>query len=250
MFVSEFHPSFTNKPGDDDVLWRYMDLARFLSLLEDEAIYFARADQMSDRWEGSFSQANVELRPQLYGELFKDMNRQYVGMRESGLRSTHISCWHESPVESAAMWDIYQREGRGVAVKTTWANLIASIGSDRSIFGGRVNYVDYRTTFIPEGNFFDRFMHKRLSFSHEREVRLIMMTGRSTPHPTEENTTIPLGPEPPVIPIPVDLKRLIQAVHVAPDAPDWVGDLIQKVCRRYGHVFSVLHSDLASDPIA
>jgi hypothetical protein len=146
VFVSEFHPSFTNKPGDDDVLWRYMDLARFLSLLEDEAIYFARADQMSDRWEGSFSQANVELRPQLYGELFEDMNRQYVGMRESGLRSTHINCWHESPVESAAMWDIYQREGRGVAVKTTWANLIASIGSDRSIFGGRVNYVDYMST--------------------------------------------------------------------------------------------------------
>ncbi|GKV71168.1 DUF2971 domain-containing protein [Pseudarthrobacter sp. NCCP-2145] len=249
MFVTEFHPSFTNQPENDDVLWRYMDLARFLSLLEDEAIYFARADQMSDKWEGSYSQANVDMRPQLYGELFEDMNRQYPIMHESGLKTTHVNCWHESPVESAAMWDIYQREGRGVAVRTTWKSLVASIGSDRSIFGGRVNYVDYRTTFIPEGNFFDRFMHKRLSFAHEREVRLIMMTGRSIPHPTEEHSAISLGPEPPVIPIPVDLKKLIQAVHVAPDAPDWVSDLIHKVCKRYGHGFGVRHSDLASDPI-
>jgi hypothetical protein len=39
----------TNLLGEDDVLWRYVDLARFLSVLEDEAVYFARADQMSDK---------------------------------------------------------------------------------------------------------------------------------------------------------------------------------------------------------
>lgn len=250
MFVSDFHPTFTNQPGEDDALWRYMDLARFLSLLEDEALYFARADQMSDKWEGSYSEVNLKLRPELYGDDFEMINRQLVDHRLSMRQRTHMNCWHESAEESAAMWEIYQREGRGVAIKTTWGDLTASLGSERRILGGRIKYADYKTTFIPEGITFEAFMHKRLSYAHEKEVRLIMMTGLSMPHPTEENTVISLGPEPPVIPIPVDLRRLIQEVYVAPDAPGWIGDLIDKLVKRFGYDFDVRQSDLATDPVA
>jgi len=250
MFSTDFHPSFINQPDGDAALWRYMDIARFVSLLEDKAIYFARADQMSDKWEGSFSQANVELRPQLYGEHFEVINVEAADRRISALRSMHMNCWHESSVESAAMWDIYQHEGRGVALRTDWASLTTSIGSDRTIFGARIKYADYHSTFIPEGNAFDAFMHKRLSFAHEREVRLIMMTGLSAPHPTEENSAIFLGPEPPVIPIPVDLEKLIHGIYVAPGSPRWIADLIEKLVKRYGYAFDVCHSDLATDPIA
>lgn len=34
-------------------LWRYMDLAKFLALLEDRALYFARADKLGDPFEGA-----------------------------------------------------------------------------------------------------------------------------------------------------------------------------------------------------
>jgi hypothetical protein len=112
-----------------------------------------------------------------------------------------------------------------------------------------IRYVDYSKTFIPEGNLFDAFMHKRESFAHEREVRLIAMTGRSGPHPTEENTVIDLEPEPPVIPISVDLESLVQMVYVAPNAPKWIGDIVQKVTARYSFDFTVRQSDLAIDPI-
>ena len=45
---------------------------------------------------------------------------------------------------------------------------------------GRVSYVDYNTTIIPEGNAFFAYLHKRQSFEHEREVRAIIFEIPST----------------------------------------------------------------------
>lgn len=38
-------------PDDDAVLWRYMDLAKFVSLLKDKALYMTRADMFEDPFE-------------------------------------------------------------------------------------------------------------------------------------------------------------------------------------------------------
>lgn len=249
MFDNSPHHAIVSKPDPTNVLWRYMDLSRFLSLLEERALHFARADQMSDRWEGSYSPVNVALRPSLYGDVWEKHGDMMKGYRGYFRQRMHMSCWHEAEEESAAMWELYQREGRGVAIRTTWDDLTASLGSDRAILGGRIAYVDYKSTFIPEGNSYAAFMHKRQSFSHEKEVRLLMMSGTSGPHPTEAGTSIDTGPEGPVIPIPVDITRLIGAIYIAPDAPAWFGDLVRKVVRRYGHDFDVRQSDLNSDPI-
>ncbi|MCT9870525.1 hypothetical protein [Paenarthrobacter aurescens] len=52
-----------------------------------------------------------------------------------------------------------------------------------------------------------------------------------------------------MVPISVDLNRLIQSVYVAPDAPLWVADTIESVSSRYPYNINVLQSDLASDPL-
>jgi hypothetical protein len=65
VFADDDHESFQNRPADQESVWRYMDLARFLSLLQTSALHFARADQMSDRWEGSYGELNRQLRPEL-----------------------------------------------------------------------------------------------------------------------------------------------------------------------------------------
>lgn len=231
-------------------MWRYMDLARYLSLLQDSALHFVRADQMRDSWEGSFSPVNQSMRPEMYGEDYEGMFAHAGERRQHILQRMHMNCWYLAEYESAAMWDIYQREGRGVAVRSTWGALTSSVTAERKIYGARVKYADYSQTFIPEGNAFDAFLHKRISFSHEHEVRLLMMTGLTAPHPTEPNTSINLGAEPPVIPIAVNLPELIDRVYIAPDAPAWIADVVTDVTRTYGHEFPVIQSDLASDPIA
>jgi hypothetical protein len=244
MFVSDDHESFMDKPSAQDGVWRYMDLARYLSLLEESALHFARADQMADTWEGSYGPRNQELRPGLYGEHYEMMMASVPSRRQFMRQRFHMNCWHLAEFESAAMWDIYQREGRGVAVRSTWGALTSSIRAERDVFGARVKYVDYNKTFIPERNAFDAFLYKRESFSHEREVRLIMMTGLDG-----RQSTIDPEPEAPVLPVAVELQKLVQDVFVAPDAPQWIGDVVEKVTARYGYGFKVRQSDLAKDPI-
>ncbi|MFN8224152.1 MAG: hypothetical protein U0R50_13000 [Gaiellales bacterium] len=46
------HPVF-NAPPDDTVVWRYIDLAKLISLLDHRALYFARADTLGDPHEGA-----------------------------------------------------------------------------------------------------------------------------------------------------------------------------------------------------
>ena len=50
QMISE-HSSF-EPPADRDVsVWRYMDLAKFLWMLQKNALFFARADQLGDPYE-------------------------------------------------------------------------------------------------------------------------------------------------------------------------------------------------------
>lgn len=250
MFVDDDHPSFRDKPEASASVWRYMDLARYLSLLQSSCLHFVRPDTMDDAWEGSFGHLNAELRPSLYGENYASMQHHFPQMRRQARMFNHINCWHLAEGESAAMWAIYQREGRGVAVRTTWSNLTASIKAKRDVFGARLKYVDYSATYIPEGNLFDALMHKRSSFQHEQEVRLIFMSGNSAPDPERPETdSIQTGPEDPVIPIEVDLSTLVGEVYVAPDSPLWIQGVVADVTKRYGYDFPVHRSDMASDPL-
>jgi hypothetical protein len=48
-----WQPPICETPEGEAVLWRYMDFAKFLALIKDSSIYFARADQLGDPWEGA-----------------------------------------------------------------------------------------------------------------------------------------------------------------------------------------------------
>jgi hypothetical protein len=46
----EAHPNFQTPP-DDVILWRYMNVGRFIDLLESKELYFARLHELDDLWE-------------------------------------------------------------------------------------------------------------------------------------------------------------------------------------------------------
>lgn len=243
------HPSITAMPAPDDIVWRYMDVSRFLSLLEDEALAFAAAAEMSDRWEGVPTRVhptfddpttNVRVTPKMTRNLMQ--------------ATTFLNCWHVSNVESAAMWDIYQREGRGVAIKTTWARLTSALTTSQEIYGGLITYLDYATEEVPADNWIPAYMHKRRSFQHEREARLVIID----PHGFDAVSydagkhmgfgKFDDGEPPTVLAIPVNLRKLIDSVYVAPATPKWHADLVTKLVARYGHTFNVVRSDLDRAP--
>jgi hypothetical protein len=252
-FEDAEHPDFPPMP-DETVLWRYLDLPKFLAVIEDQALHFTRSDLMADRWEGSAGPVNLEAGPLLYGEGYARMRPQMAYARQQVRQEIYLNCWHASEHESAAMWSLYQNSGEGIAIRTTWGALKSSLGAPWPIRGGAVNYVDYRVTFIPEGNLFSPFMHKRVSFTHEREVRLVLWS-RLDRGPLgsltvgEENAAAAHGPTPAGYDVPVDLAQLTNQIYVAPEAAGWYAALVGKVIKRYNLSWDVLHSDLAADPI-
>jgi hypothetical protein len=55
------HPSAGTLPPDDTVIWRFMSLAKFLSLLTKSSIYFCQVRKLrnDDPYEGSLSRPNL-----------------------------------------------------------------------------------------------------------------------------------------------------------------------------------------------
>ena len=248
----EAHEHFTSPPPDAR-LWRYLDLARFVSLRDTSALFFPQVDALGDPYEGTYSRANVARRPQVYDQPTRELMERAYGTLAILRPLVYISCWHENDYESAAMWELYGRSNRAVAIQTTFKRLTGSFGAipgqhermDRHVYVGRVSYIDYDKDWIPEENLFVPFLHKRKSFEHEREVRVI--AARVPPDSYLE----PDAPPPPSdgILVRTDLGTLVEGVFVAPNADSWFAELVTRVIMRWGLDFQVNQSDLSRDPV-
>jgi hypothetical protein len=248
--VHEPHEAFEAPSTPDIPIWRYMNLAKFMSMLQDEALHFARADQMTDEFEGSISKPTFSIRrasltgiPDIDPE---SLSAQLGHSRKRFQQFVYLNCWHMNEIESAAMWDLYLGgEPQGVAVRSTYKRLSESITDARPVEIGKVNYVDYEVELMPDRNALGPYLYKRKSFEHEREIRAVHLGHEPGGGPN--GTAGPLGLY--VVPIKVDLDRLVEAVYVSPKAKDWFATLIRSELGRYGRTWNVEHSDLDKNPI-
>jgi hypothetical protein len=242
------HESFVTPPPESQ-LWRYMDLAKFVALLETQSLFFASATQLGDPFEGLYSARNIDrthiIWPSVPPAEWGKMNDQIAQMRVNLKATRHhfcVSCWYESPTESDAMWKLYSQAGAGIAIQTTCGSLCKSLASQPGdVYVGRVSYIDYKRDFVPEGNIFGPFLHKRLAFQHEREVRALVWV-RDTPaeKATERDSSGGVS-------IRVDLNILLKQVVVSPLSPQWFHKLVDSILNRYSFSLPARHSDLA-DP--
>jgi hypothetical protein len=238
-----------NPPPDDAKIWRYMDFSKYVSFLDTQALYFARVDRLEDQFEGTYSRANLRMRPEEYKDLYEtnregfDRMFQQVGDVFRWLKKwTFVNCWHQNDFESAAMWRLYARTNDAIAIQTTYSRLRRQLPAD--VYIGMVEYMDYDSEWLPEGHTLFPFVHKRKSFEHERELRAI-----SQPLPnarvaldtdqwdTEKYQT-------------VALPELVERVCVAPTAPAWFRRTVESVTRRYGFAsIYVSQSSLDDAPV-
>ena len=222
-----------------------MDFTKFVSLLDKQALFFARADKLRDPFEGAYSKANASLRPVIYEkEIHEALSKQLTDFAKKTRQFTLVSCWHEGRYESEAMWKLYSREFDGIAIRTCFQSLASSFTCSESIYIGRVNYVDYDTAFIPESNSFYPYLHKRPSFKHENEVRAITQNFPIVDQRADLSQPIfEVGTY-----YSVDVASLIQKVIVAPYADAWFIELVRSVANRYGLKVPVIKSVLAETP--
>lgn len=240
------HPVFKHPNNREATIWRYMDFTKFVAMLESSALFFSRADRLGDPFEGSYSRGNEKLRPIVYkdipphilemqrkdGENFNKWQRQWI----------FVNCWHMNEGESAGMWKLYAQTNEAIAIKSSFSKLFNELNSETYI--GLVDYIDFDHDWIPEGNCFFPYVHKRQSFSHEREIRALFAQWPTKKDGFDYNAKPPAGG----LEQKVNLNNLIESVYVAPTCPTWFKVLVENVCARYGVAKQIIQSSLDAEP--
>jgi hypothetical protein len=248
------HPEFVPPEDDEIKIWKYMDFTKLISLLETGCLFFSRADSFDDPFEGSYPRNNVEFRKSVLKELDEESKEHFLKVINNRKdtnkywpRYTAISCWHMNEFESAAMWSLYLKSDEGIAIQSSYNKLKKSIIDDEEVYLGVVKYIDYNSYYIKDNNILTPFVHKRKSFEHESELRALML---KMPFSSGEidfkKETIKKGGG---VPIKVNIKELIDKIYVAPNAPIWFSELVDKTVKRYGYDIEVLPSDINNPPM-
>ena len=228
----EEDPTFHPPDNSDCQIWRYMDLSGFLHLLDTESLHFTRADTLEDPFEGTLPVPNVdamrafdESRRQEFGDW--NATDTVISLYKAQRTQECVSCWHMNEHESAAMWKLYLKSDEGIAIQSTYNNLVASFHEtpDLVIYAGMVQYLDFQTQKINLNNILLPIMHKRTSFVHEREIRAVAL-GRATSDRGKTLLTLNEFDESGVD-VAVDVRKLIQEVRLAPTTPPWFERLIK-----------------------
>ena len=244
-------------PSFDTTLWRYMDFAKLVSLLEDRALFFARADKVGDPFEGAWSDVNLTTL-KLAKEEAGNGNTSaavtawsmIVGTARNERRFTLINCWHASEHESEAMWRLYSGLGYGLAIKTDFKSLVHSFTYRVPDIVAEVDYISYETDLMP-WSMQAPFLHKRMGFAHEREVRAIIRCHNYKPTDQDDVQQIDYSSDACEVGIPfaVDPADLIHEVVVSPYSEPWMLDLVRSVVsKRYGIGCLVRPSGMVKDP--
>ena len=232
-----------NELKPQTALWRYMDVARFLALIDRKELYFPRLHELQndDAWEGAVSLSDSAF----------EHDREYMHKAATDINSTlpMVSCWHENETESVAMWKLYVSGREGVAIKTTVASLIQLLSVGRELKLGRVLYRDI-DDFEPPPNIFsfedgnctggifrptERFIfRKNKGYTHEQEVRAVI-------YETYDGTQAIFSPgvfhdlrlqrdpeKPSGMSVQVDIPVLIHKIVVSPAFPSWAIKSLQK----------------------
>jgi hypothetical protein len=223
-------------------LWRYMDVARFLALIDQKELYLPRLHefQNEDPWEGAASPSDP-----LFGRDPEYMHRAAAHVTSS---LPLVSCWHENETESVAMWKLYVSGREGVAIKTTVSSLIQLLSVGRELKLGRVVYRDINDfAHSPEVFVFEdgrctgstdvlglerNIFRKNKGFIHEQEVRAVIYDTYCATQAIfgTDLQALSLGqPERrPGVNVPVDIAVLIQKIVVSPAFPNWAIKSLQK----------------------
>ncbi|HUU16888.1 MAG TPA: DUF2971 domain-containing protein [Sedimentisphaerales bacterium] len=245
------HPVL-EKPHDENTkVWRYLDFTKFVSLIDKKALFFSIADSLGDPFEGSYSKANIKLRPTVYKCIPKNsldkIQKQTEVLSKEIRKFTVINCWHMNEYESAAMWKLYLKSNEGVAIQFTFTRLTESLNNyeENDVFVGKVNYINYETEWLPEGNSFYPFLHKRKSFEHERELRAIIQKVPVRHGRVDWSQEIfGIGTY-----VDVDLNILIEKVLLSPTSPAWFSQLVKSVVKKYNVKKEVIQSSLDDQPV-
>jgi hypothetical protein len=220
-------------PEDNNtIVWKYLDLSKFLDMLLSQQLFMSRSDKFEDQYEGTFSEPTFEEIKKIAAN-----KPEFLDYYKSHREKVVISSWHINEYESFAMWQIFTKNNEGLAIQSTIGRLKEALQPENRVeqYIGNVNYIDYKKEYIPFDNAFFPFLFKRKSFQYEREVRIITDV-------SSHNISVNEG-----IKINVDLNQLIEKIYIHPKSENWYKKLVIELVSKLNFNIEIEKSDLESD---
>lgn len=221
-----------SQPGNDTIVWKYMDLSKFLDLLLSRQMFMSRSDKFEDQYEGTFSEPTFEEIKKI-----SENNPEFLDYYKTHRKNVVISSWHINEYESYAMWQIFTKNNEGLAIQSTVGRIQEALQPENRYeqYIGEVKYIDYKKEYLPFDNDFFPFLFKRKSFQYEREVRVVSDL-------TSYNQYINEG-----VKMNVDINQLIDKIYIHPKSENWYKRLVIALMQQLGFDFPIEKSDLESD---
>lgn len=214
------HPDLT-LPEDGTVIWRYMDMWKFQSMIKENSIFFSRADKQTDDREGEYPEGMLaELRRKFGDGIPSDDGTIYTfddwhARRE--IPSRLISCWSVGPKESQKKWTKYTASKESIAVCTTIGKLKKCFRDrvEPVVWIGKVRYGEEENRLpnsISKGNlnfWLYPFFAKQDTYRWENEVRAIINLARRKHTHSRNGCSVK-----------ADLQILVDSVWIHPQSPE------------------------------
>jgi hypothetical protein len=251
------HPTVFKQPLDEGIsVWRYMDLSKFIWMIQRDALFFCRSDSLGDPFEGHYTkviadqeeehiktlQANnqfaaipaavhaVEMAREVFRvntlELPKQLKQKYF-----------VSCWHMNEEESPAMWKLYTSQNESICIRSKYKTL-ANLLPEESLLGC-VGYINYHRDSFDTTEMWSYIIHKRKSFEHEREIRAAIYRGEACPFEAVDGKGLV---------VPINVAELIEEIFVSPTAQSPLSEVVTGLAEKYGLSARVLESRVNEEP--
>lgn len=137
-----FEELYKNNLTQSDVLWRYLSLHKYISLITKRVLLFSRLDLFQDPFEGIATRSIKKIymarrmpnEDQMNNAIPQSMRNQVSNLKKSlesnyekealiKQKTQYINCWFKGERESMAMWNLYS-SNTGVAIKINGQKLV------------------------------------------------------------------------------------------------------------------------------
>lgn len=218
------------------VLYRYISLSQFLSMVERKKIHLTKVISWEDPWELPSLKIPTKR---------KDGGLEYP--KHSRLKDIYGQCWSLNS-KSDALWRIYSSRNNGILLHSTVERFLLLNDIKFGFLAPVIYYSNLRRALacIHEDDkynscyrFFGEALLKRESFQHEDEVRLLVV-----------NDEMCLGKKydsnEKYIELQVEPLSFIEGITIDPRASAWFVETVEAYCRRAHFKFAPQKSKLYS----
>jgi hypothetical protein len=225
------HPIF-EPPEKDAKIWRYMDFAKLVWMLNHRCLFFTNVDKLKigDPFEGSCQPSELlKSVPELVA-------KDFAGKMGSCGPPLTVNCWHLNEDESDAMWKLYGGANEGIAIQSTFSRMVQAFeGFPDSVYIGKIQY----NKKFKGIDIFKPILTKRTCFKHEEELRAVIWETSKVTERANDGSVL----------AEVDLRALIENIYAAPSSSGEYREKVREIVKKFGLEIPVLQSELDRQPL-